>query len=324
MVFAKRARPFNGHWHMCRVSGRNVRGTPNSSEMPDASGLAEMIASDFYNNQFDLSERGLAPHTGWSLMPEVEGVRWLRTLGTPERSIRVFLTMVSAMDRARDATRLWRVGVELFESHPEVFDPAQVLSMPANRVSELLSESGVSQRHGPDAGAWHSIAGSLVSGAGSVCRVVDSGVGDARELLEDLQSHDRAGRPRYPMLRGPKIGPMWVRIMANPGGATIERIDTIPVAVDVQVRRATENLGVTDTRGLRLDEAKHVIQAAWHTAVRAARIGGPSGIAGTCAALDPSLWFLGKYGCSQCEKIGQREPVSRACENCRFPLSPTC
>ena len=74
--------------------------------MPDARpGWPEVIASDFYNNQFDLSERRLAPHTGWSLMPEVEGVRRLRSLGTPERSIRVFLTMVSAMDRARDATR---------------------------------------------------------------------------------------------------------------------------------------------------------------------------------------------------------------------------
>lgn len=114
---------------------------------------------------------------------------------------------------------------------------------------------------------------------------------------------------------------MWMRIMVHPGGADIRRIDTIPVAVDVHVRRATENLGVTDTRGLGLDKAKPVIKDTWRTALRAARIGGPSGIAGTCAALDPALWFFGKYGCSHCERIGRRTPISRACANCQLTLS---
>lgn len=40
--------------------------------------------------------------------------------------------------------------------------------------------------------------------------------------------------------------------MANPGGAVIGRIETIPVAVDVQVRRTTENLGVAVLRQARL------------------------------------------------------------------------
>ena len=51
----------------------------------------------------------------------------------------------------------------------------------------------------------------------------------------------RATSPRLP---GP---PMWVRMMAAPGRAVISHMETIPVAVDVQVRRVTENLGVTDT-----------------------------------------------------------------------------
>ena len=209
----------------------------------------------------------------------------------------------------------WR----LFESHPEVFDPARVTSMAAEESSALLSRSGVSQRHGPDAAAWRGIAGSLVSGVGAVSRLVDSGAGDAEELLKDLRRGDSEGRVRYPMLRGPKVRAMWVRIMANPGGAAIRRMETIPVAVDVQVRRATENLGVTDTRDLELEDAKPVIQDAWRTAVRDARVEGPAGIAGTCAALDPALWFFGKHGCSHCEQIRRRVPISRACENCRFP-----
>ncbi len=283
--------------------------------------LAELIAGDFYNDRFDLSARGLAPHTAWSLMPEVEATERLRALGTSDRTVRVFLTLISAMDRARDATRLWRSAALLFESHPKVFDPVRILSMSVQELYTLLSVSGVSQRHGQDSRAWHDIAGSLASGVGAVCRLVESGVGDAVELLKDLRRHDSQSRPGYPLLRGPKIAPMWVRIMANPGGAAIRRIDTIAVAVDVQVRRATENLGVTDTRDLELNEANPVIKDTWRTAVRVARIGGPLGIAGTCAAIDPALWFFGKYGCSHCERIGRRAPISRACANCQLALS---
>ena len=289
--------------------------------MPDTARLAEMIARDFYDDGLDLSARDMASGTAWSRMPGVECVQQLRAFGTPDRSVRLFVTFVSAMNRARDATVLWRAGVKLFELHPEIFNPTKVSAMPFDTLLALLSDNGVSQRHKPDAGAWRSIAGSLAFGSGSVCRVVDCGVGDAKELLRDLRSRDREGRPRFPMLRGPKIGPMWVRVMANPGGAKIAHIDTIPVAVDVQVRRATENLGVADTQGLRLEEAKPKIQSAWHTAVAAARIGGPSGITGTSAALDPALWFFGKYGCSYCESVSQRVPISRACNHCQLDIS---
>lgn len=290
--------------------------------MPDSAQIAETIASEFYGDLLDLSERGLTATTAWSLMPEVRAVQQLRALGTSCRIIRVFLTLVSAMDRARDATRLWRASVGLFEHRPEVFVPNAVVAMSSETLSALLREARVSQRYGPDTEAWRQIANSLASGSGAVCRLVDSGIGDAAKLLGDLCSFDRIGQPRYPMLRGPKISTMWVRIMAEPGGAKIRGIDSIPVAVDVQVRRATEYLGVSDTVGLQLGEAKAMIQSAWRRAVTSSAIGGPSGISGTCAALDPALWFFGKFGCSHCEQVGRRSPISSACRHCRYPLLP--
>ena len=147
-------------------------------------------------------------------------------------------------------------------------------------------------------------------------RVVDGGRGDARELLMDLRSRDGDGRVRFPMLRGPEIGPMWIRMMANPGRAVIDRIDTIPVAVDVQVRRATENLGVATTRGLPLRKARPVIQQTWTNAAQEADIAGPAGIEGTCAALDPALWFFGRHGCGHCEKVDEKVCFGRACDFC--------
>ena len=249
-------------------------------------------------------------------MPEVQSAQRLRALETPERDIRQFLTFVSAMDRARDSTRLWHAGTELFTSNPAVFNPSIASAMPFESLKDQLRSSGVSQRHETDTDAWQRIAQSLTSGNGPVCRLVKHGIGHVCTIQRDLQ-RKRGGKPCFPLLRGPKIGRMWMRIMANPGGSTIRRIDAVPVAVDVHVRRVTENLGVTDTRDLTLERARPIIQRAWHAAVKRARIGGPPGIAGTCAALDPALWFFGRDGCSHCEEVACGVPIGRACDHCK-------
>ena len=288
-----------------------------NDKLADTALLAGEVAGDFYEGKLDLTARGEMATKGWSTMPEVEITRELRRNGASERSIRQFLTFVSAMDRARDATRLWRAGGALFHRHPEVFDPAEVSSMTSVRLSELLSASGVSQRHGPDSNAWRTIGRSLAEGTSAVCKVVARGVGDAVELQADLRSLDSAGLPRFPMLRGPKVGPMWVRIIANPGAARIEQVAKIPVAVDTHVRRVTRNLGVVGAAGDGVT-GKRIIQSAWSDAVKAGNIGGPSGISGTSAALDPALWYFGKYGCSHCETNARQVPIGRACRACRM------
>ena len=241
---------------------------------------AGALAGDFYGDR-------------WAAMPEVVYAGLLRDRGATERTVRLFLTFVSAMDRARNAGSLWKKGVELFESNPELFDPARIQGV--RSLETLLSQSGVSRRHGQDVSAWRRIAESLRSRPLSpVRRVIDGGVGDAAQLLEDLRGWDRAGRPLFPLLRGPKIGAMWVRMMAEPGGARIRSMDVVPVAVDTHVRRITEHLRVTDTRRLSMEKARPTIQRFWEKAVDAVDIGGPAGIAGTCAALDPALWYFGK------------------------------
>ena len=279
----------------------------------DAARIAEEIAGDFYGGELDLSARGVPLAPGWADMPEVACARSCRRDGVAERTVRRLLTFVSAMDRARDADRLWRAGHELLSAHPAAFDPSAVAAMPIERLSALLAGSGVSQRHGPDSRAWQTIANSLSTGSGPVCGIVEHGVGDADALLADLRSVDRSGRPRFPLLRGPKIGPMWVRIMANPGSASVRGIERIPVAVDVHVRRVTRNLGVAATGET---GGKRAIQVAWQAAVSAGDVRGAPGIAGTCAGLDPALWFFGKHGCRFCETVSRRSPIGRACRRC--------
>ena len=286
--------------------------------MSNVAQIVKMIADDFYGGDLNLSERGIVSYDSWSQMPDVKFVEEMRASGKSERTVRLFLTFVSAMDHMREANSLWKVAAELFRSRPEFFEPAEVVKIPLETLKSLLSESGVSKYHTQDSEAWHVISASLVLNDSPIRRVIESGHGDAEELLKALRSRDETDRFRFPLLRGPKIGAMWVRIMANPGGAEIERIEKVPVAVDVQVRRATENLGIANTRGQKLREAKPKIQKACHEAVAQTDIGGPPRIAGTSAALDPVLWFYGKYGCSHCEKAGKQMHISRACNHCQL------
>ena len=286
----------------------------NDSPVSRAARLAEMIAGDFYNDRFDLSARGGAQGGAWARMPEVLAVD---RAGLSGRTARLFLTFIAAMDRARDAMRLWMAGVKLFESRPELFEPAACAEVPTPTLQRLLSQFKVSQRHSVDAAAWSVIAKTLASEECPVRAAVEDGVGDARELLSDLRAR-RAGRSRFPILRGPKVGPMWARMMAAPGGANIAGLDALPVAVDTHVKNVTDLLGVTDTKEMSVDAARPAIESAWREGVAAAKIGGHPSIADTCAALDPALWFFGKHGCSHCLNVGAREPIGQACDHCRL------
>ena len=287
----------------------------------DAARLAELIAGDVYGKKLDLSARGFDAETFWGELPTVTQVRRFRARGESERAVRWFLTFICAVNYHRPATPLWRAGGALFDSHREVFDPSEASAMPFPSLQDRLRESGVSRKHGRDSDAWRRIAKSLASGEGAVARLVHDGVGDAEEVRRDLRNRCD-GQARYPLLRGPKIGPMWVRIMVDPGGAQISRMDAVPVAVDVQVRRVTENLGVTDTQGLSLRRAKPLIQDAWRAAVAEANIGGAPGIENTCAALDPPLWFFGVHGCGHCDRMKRRVPIGGACDHCKVYPKP--
>lgn len=283
--------------------------------------VAEMIAGDFYDDRFDLSARGEAQGGAWSRLPEVLTVKLAQGLdpaaGAAGRTVRLFLTFLAAMDRARDAMRLWMAGGDLFESHPDLFEPARVQDVPVPTLRDLLSRFKVSQRHSIDSRAWSVIARTLASEECPVRTAIEDGVGDAQGLLKDLRTR-RAGQSRFPMLQGPKVGPMWVRMMAAPGAANIAGLETLPVAVDTHVKKVTEILGVVDSRRSSVDEARPSIESAWREGVAATKIGGPAGIADTCAALDPALWFFGKHGCSHCQKIGALAPIGRACDHCQL------
>ena len=258
-------------------------------------------------------------------MPEVIAVQRIRAAGADPVAVRLFLTFNAAMDRARDADRLAMAAAGLFRASAWVFNPAAVVDRPLTDLADALRAGRVSQRHSTDAFGWRVLAETLVdeTRAPEARSAIQGGRGDARRLLAELDHETRDGTRLFPLLGGPKVGPLWVRLLAYPGDAQISSLDAVPVAVDVQVRKVTEYLGVTDTAGRSLDDVRAHIQAAWAADVAAHGAVGPGGLTNTPGALDPALWFYGKWGCSFCERARRRMPVADVCHECRYPLART-
>ena len=148
----------------------------------------------------------------------------------------------------------------------------------------------------------------------AVRRVINEGIGSVDALHTDLR--------HFPLLRGKKIGPVWIRIMANPGGARIVPADAMSVGVDIHVRRLTRNLGVLDGGQSVLlidvddDGCDGEIRRIWRDAAIWANVQGPPGVGGGAGALDPALWFFGRYGCRHCDALARPVRFGRACASC--------
>lgn len=287
--------------------------TPTSS-------LASQTTSLFASGRLDLSARPDAPIPGWGALPEaVYYAERLRAEGASPAAIRFYVTLTAAMDRARDADRLWRLSADLFLRVPWLYSPDALDR--AGEAASLLRQGGVSQRHSVDVPGWLTILRSVHEGReteSEAARAIYDGQADAGRLLRQLQSMRPDGTPAFPLLRGPKIGPMWVRMLAFPGGAIITGLEVLPVSVDVQVRKLTEYIGLTETTGHDLENVRASIQDAWRRQIAEGGAVGPPGLEDTAAALDPALWFYARWGCTHCERVGRRVSISEVCSRCRF------
>ncbi len=282
--------------------------------------IVGQIAEDFYRDRFDVSARDCDPcAVGWSSMPYVECVDYLRDADTPDRTILVYITSLVAIDRARDSVRLWWNGLELLENHPEVFDPLSLLNISSDELSQLLNDFNVSQNNQQDPQAWLDIARTVVLDSSCpVSRVIYGKTVDAKKLLKDLTTRAADGSNRFPLLSGKKTAAKWIRLLASPGGASVTHIDSLPVTVDSHVSRATENLGLVKKDTLNPQADEKYIQSVWRSAVATVGFDAPDPIKNTCAGLDPALSVFGRYGCTHCERTGTPVRFGLACNSCRL------
>ncbi len=298
----------------------DVATTPSAVKhpRPDTIEVVAELTRAFFEDSFDLKLRPGPASAGWESMPEVLAVKRLRTLNATSAQVRIFLTLCCALDRARDADQLWTAATKAYETAPWLFDPGEVRRRSLSTLRDTLALLKISRRHNADSSAWRLISEALINEKSprAIKSAIFDGKGDAESLLAAVGSKTPAGQAWYPLLSGPKISVMWVRILAVPGDANISNTNIIPVAVDVQVRKVSEYLGIAGNSSMDLETARPLVQAAWEHGAAAAK--GPKAIAGTSAAIDPAVWFFGKWGCTFCEKAGKRLPISTVCNDCRF------
>lgn len=284
---------------------------------PARDDLAARISRAFTAGKLDLSTRPGAPNPGWPGMPEVRAAERLRSIGTSDVDLRTWLTLVAGLDRARDADRLWDCAASLVERAPWTIRPDDVVRRSVTELTDALRTAGVSQRHSQDTYIWRVVAESLARQASpTVHAALVDGTGSAPALLDAIATKTRDGTALFPYLSGPKVGPMWIRMLVVPGRARIERLDVLPVSVDVQVKKVGEHLGLTTTRGVDVEKCRAQIQDAWREQVESNGVAGPPELGSTCAALDPALWFFGKWGCTPCERAGRSLPIADVCAGC--------
>jgi hypothetical protein len=180
-----------------------------------------------------------------------------------------------------------------------------------------LSKYGVSKKPQKDCDIWRTVAITFHK----------KWRGDPRDFLADCgwnavtvlqrlstDTHLVAGRcrPDYPYLRGPKIGPLWLRMLNDNVGLSIQRLDEVPIPVDVHIARASLATGIVQGRyDGGLSEIYERIRRAWAAAVVGLKVGERPMRA---LDVDEPLWHLSKYGCTSrhpetgtCPKIGSCE-----------------
>ncbi len=224
----------------------------------------------------------------------------------------LLLTQTVSIDYQRDASALWSHAKRLYDDRATkwVFRPGEV----ANRSEQALRSAMESKgrlRYGTkdvkwwreNAITWH-----------------NEFDGDPRRLFQQAGWHvDRirqeVARPnRFKGLRGPKIFPLWLRILADIEKYRFVGFEDLPIPVDIHIARATFATGILRGKYTGpLDSALlQRIRDAWKSA---------------CATsddvpilFDEPLWQLSRLGCTARHSAGSSDcPKRPGC-----PIGTSC
>jgi hypothetical protein len=216
-----------------------------------------------------------------------------------------FLTLTISLDYMRDAMELWRAARRAWTDTATryLFEPAIVEDISNEKLKDDLVRTGVALRPNRDGSAW-----------AAICRTLSrKWKSDVKAFLADCEFdgptilarlHRDGGwstsgwTPDFPLLRGPKIGPLWVRTLRDNALLELSGLVDVPIPVDVHVMRATLCSGVIRGRyGGSPEKLKLAVRDVWRTATNGLRHwdGRPM----IPLDVDEPLWTLSRLGCSK-------------------------
>jgi len=241
----------------------------------------------------------------------------------------LFLTLTVSIDYQRDAPALWESSRKTFED-PEtryLFDPKALNEIPMGKIIEDMQKYNLSKKPRKDASIWRTIGTSIYKKwSGDPRNFIEHCNCDSLIILERLRNEIHVCNGRnfadYPYLRGPKIAPLWLRILRDNAKITqLKNLEKVPIPVDIHVARATLATGVVTGRFKgRLDELFECIREAWFKSVEGLTIESRPRIA---LDVDEPLWHLSKYGCSYRDKQTGYCPNINRCEAKAFCIRGT-
>lgn len=225
-------------------------------------------------------------------MPEEEAVAGVAT----ELDRVLIITQTVSIDYQRDATALWAYARRLYDDVDTawVFRPSDVAAHTEADLRAAMESKGRLRYGTKDVQWWRHNAISWL----------EHFAGDPRNLFEgahwavDRIKREVLQRDRFRGLGGPKIFPLWLRMLADIERYNFTGFDELSIPVDIHVARATFTTGLLrgSYRGA-LDEAMlGCIRNAWREACLAE---------GDVAMLfDEAMWQLSRLGCSNRHRGG--------------------
>lgn len=185
-----------------------------------------------------------------------------------------------------------------------------------------MQKHGLSKKPKKDPNIWRTVGVTFYKKWGGDPRrfLADCGW-DSLTVLKRLKydSHLYNGKPvpDYPYLRGPKIGPLWLRMLRdNVGLEKLRKLERVPIPVDIHVARATLATGVVSGQYTgQLADVFEYIRKAWFDSVDGLQVRDRPMIA---LDVDEPLWHLSKYGCAKRDKLHGGCPMSIQCEAREF------
>lgn len=201
-----------------------------------------------------------------------------------------FITLTVAIDYQRDADKLWEASRLTFADTQTryLYNPAAVAQTDFSKIARDMRKYRLSKKEEKDAQIWHSVCLTLT-------RHFDS---DVYELLQSVNFNAQAALelirdPRYNFLylKGPKIGPLWLRMLEDSWqGHHLEALEKLPVPVDIHIATATVMTGgVTGPFTGSFTELREAVVQVWFDSC-----------AGTTyypLQFDEALWHLSRRGC---------------------------
>ncbi|MCH9053332.1 MAG: hypothetical protein IIA72_20115 [Proteobacteria bacterium] len=244
------------------------------------------------------------------------------TIGSREHLL--FLMLTVSVDYMRNASALWKAGCEAWAdaSLRYLYEPQNVVAAGYQKVEHDLKLCGISRKTRRDADAWFTISRTLAEKwKGDPRRFLGDCGNDAptilRRLTRDNHLEDDRRRPDFPLLRGPKIGPLWVRMLRDNAGITLSALAEVPIPVDVHILRATLCTGVLhgDFAGS-TNEIFERVRRAWRDATHGLSLTDEQPM--VSMDVDAALWTLSRLGCSK-RGNGELGPCRHDC-----PAAPGC